>query len=155
MSTVGVFNVVTGPGSFGQMIATHPGVDKVGFTGSTQVRPSSTSLTSDTGEQSVVHTTLPHPSPPPLSLLLSKVGQKLRRAIAGSGKKISLELGGKSPFIVYDSADLDSSVEGVVDAIFFNQGQVTLSSYCMSQSPCSILHFRYAVLVPDCWYRRV
>lgn len=84
----GVFNVVTGPGSFGQMVATHPGVDKVGFTGSTEV------------------------------------GQKLRRAIAGSGKKISLELGGKSPFIVYDSADLDSSVEGVVDAIFFNQGQV-------------------------------
>ena len=53
-----------------------------------------------------------------------QVGQKLRRAIAGTGKKISLELGGKSPFIVFDSADLDSSVEGVVDAIFFNQGQV-------------------------------
>lgn len=84
----GVFNVVTGPGSFGQMIATHPDVDKVGFTGSTEV------------------------------------GQKLRAAIAGSGKKISLELGGKSPFVVFDSADLDSSVEGVVDAIFFNQGQV-------------------------------
>ena len=64
----------------------HPGVDKVGFTGSTD--------------------------------------QKLRRAIAGSGKKISLELGGKSPFVVFDSADLDSTVEGVVDAIFFNQGQV-------------------------------
>jgi aldehyde dehydrogenase (NAD+) len=84
----GVLNVVTGPGSFGQMIATHPDVDKVGFTGSTEV------------------------------------GQKLRRAIAGSGKKISLELGGKSPFVVFDSADLDSTVEGVVDAIFFNQGQV-------------------------------
>ena len=50
----------------------------------------------------------------------------MRRAIAGTGKKISLELGGKSPFIVYDSADLDSTVEGVVDAIFFNQGQVGL-----------------------------
>lgn len=59
------------------------------------------------------------PSPPP------KVGQILRKATAGTGKKISLELGGKSPFIVYDSADLDSAVEGVVDAIFFNQGQVS------------------------------
>ena len=58
------------------------------------------------------------------------MGQKLRRAIAGSGKKISLELGGKSPFVVFDSADLDSTVEGVVDAIFFNQGQVL----CLSLS---------------------
>lgn len=48
----------------------------------------------------------------------------MRRATAGSGVKLSLELGGKSPIIVYDSADLDSTVEGVVDAIFFNQGQV-------------------------------
>jgi aldehyde dehydrogenase (NAD+) len=56
--------------------------------------------------------------------MVQQVGQKLRRAIAGSGKKISLELGGKSPFVVFDSADLDSTVEGVVDAIFFNQGQV-------------------------------
>ena len=84
----GVFNVVTGPGSFGQMLATHPDVDKVGFTGSTEV------------------------------------GQKLRAATAGTGKKISLELGGKSPFVVFDSADMDTTVEGVVDAIFFNQGQV-------------------------------
>ena len=57
--------------------------------------------------------------------MVQQVGQKLRRAIAGSGKKISLELGGKSPFVVFDSADLDSTVEGVVDAIFFNQGQVS------------------------------
>ena len=63
--------------------------------------------------------TILSPSPPP------KVGQILRKATAGTGKKISLELGGKSPFIVYDSADLDSAVEGVVDAIFFNQGQVS------------------------------
>lgn len=43
---------------------------------------------------------------------------------AGTGKKLSLELGGKSPFIVFDSADIDSAIEGVVDAIWFNQGQV-------------------------------
>ncbi|ACU08279.1 aldehyde dehydrogenase [Flavobacteriaceae bacterium 3519-10] len=52
------------------------------------------------------------------------VGKVLRRQIAGSGKKISLELGGKSPFIVFEDADLDSAVEGIVDAIWFNQGQV-------------------------------
>jgi aldehyde dehydrogenase (NAD+) len=54
----------------------------------------------------------------------TEVGRIIRRATAGSGKKLSLELGGKSPFIVYDDADLDSVVEGVVDAIWFNQGQV-------------------------------
>jgi len=52
------------------------------------------------------------------------VGKILRKQIAGSGKKISLELGGKSPFIVFEDADLDSAVEGIVDAIWFNQGQV-------------------------------
>ncbi len=87
----GVFNVITGGGAMGSMLATHPDVDKVGFTGSTEV------------------------------------GQLLRRNCAGTGKKISLELGGKSPFIVFDDADLDSAVEGVVDAIWFNQGQVRLS----------------------------
>src|SRR5690606_20422775 len=66
----------------------HPGVDKIAFTGSTDV------------------------------------GRVIRTATAGSGKKLSLELGGKSPFIVFDDADLDSVVEGVVDAIWFNQGQV-------------------------------
>jgi aldehyde dehydrogenase (NAD+) len=84
----GVFNVLTGGGAMGSMLADHPNVDKVGFTGSTQI------------------------------------GQLLRRLTAGSGKKISLELGGKSPFIVFDDADIDSAVEGVVDAIWFNQGQV-------------------------------
>ncbi len=54
----------------------------------------------------------------------TEVGKIIRRAIAGSGKKVSLELGGKSPFIVFDDADLDSVVEGVVNAIWFNQGQV-------------------------------
>ena len=54
----------------------------------------------------------------------TEVGKIIRKATAGSGKKISLELGGKSPFIVFEDADLDSVVEGVVDAIWFNQGQV-------------------------------
>ncbi len=54
----------------------------------------------------------------------TEVGKIIRRATAGTGKKISLELGGKSPFIVFEDADLDSVVEGVVDAIWFNQGQV-------------------------------
>ncbi|HEU5319690.1 MAG TPA: aldehyde dehydrogenase family protein, partial [Methylomirabilota bacterium] len=52
------------------------------------------------------------------------VGRLIRVATAGSGKRLSLELGGKSPFVVFDDADLDSVVEGVVDAIWFNQGQV-------------------------------
>jgi aldehyde dehydrogenase (NAD+) len=52
------------------------------------------------------------------------VGRHLRKVTAGSGKRLSLELGGKSPFVVFDDADLDSVVEGVVDAIWFNQGQV-------------------------------
>ncbi|MFZ9887349.1 MAG: aldehyde dehydrogenase family protein [Myxococcota bacterium] len=54
----------------------------------------------------------------------TEVGRLIRQATAGTGKKLSLELGGKSPFIVFDDADLDSVVEGVVDAIWFNQGQV-------------------------------
>jgi aldehyde dehydrogenase (NAD+) len=84
----GVINIVTGHGETGAAIVEHPDVDKVAFTGSTEV------------------------------------GRIIRRATAGSGKKLSLELGGKSPFVVYDDADLDSVVEGVVDAIWFNQGQV-------------------------------
>ena len=52
------------------------------------------------------------------------VGRKIREATAGSGKALTLELGGKSPYIVFDDADLDSAVEGLVDAIWFNQGQV-------------------------------
>src|SRR5215467_12439874 len=84
----GVINIVNGHGDTGAAIVNHPDVDKIAFTGSTEV------------------------------------GRIIRRATAGSGKKLSLELGGKSPFIVYDDADLDSVVEGVVDAIWFNQGQV-------------------------------
>jgi aldehyde dehydrogenase (NAD+) len=84
----GVLNVITGDGDTGAAIVAHDDIDKIAFTGSTEV------------------------------------GRIIRKATAGSGKKLSLELGGKSPFIVFDDADLDSVVEGVVDAIWFNQGQV-------------------------------
>src|SRR5438105_637184 len=84
----GVLNVVTGDGRTGGLLVAHGDVDKIAFTGSTEV------------------------------------GRTIRQATAGSGKKLSLELGGKSPFLVFDDADLDSVVEGVVDAIWFNQGQV-------------------------------
>jgi len=84
----GVFNVVTGDGRTGAALVEQPDVDKIAFTGSTDV------------------------------------GRIIREVTAGSGKRLSLELGGKSPFLVYDDADLDSVVEGVVDAIWFNQGQV-------------------------------
>jgi aldehyde dehydrogenase (NAD+) len=84
----GVVNIVTGDGSTGELIVNHPDVNKIAFTGSTDV------------------------------------GRRIRSATAGSGKKISLELGGKSPFIVFDDADIDGAVEGLVDAIWFNQGQV-------------------------------
>jgi aldehyde dehydrogenase (NAD+) len=84
----GVINIITGSSKTGTMMVTHPDVDKIAFTGSTDV------------------------------------GRTLRRQTAGSGKKLSLELGGKSPFLVFEDADLDGAVEGVVDAIWFNQGQV-------------------------------
>lgn len=84
----GVFNLVTGDGSTGAAIVDHKDVDKIAFTGSTEV------------------------------------GRAIRIATAGTGKGLSLELGGKSPFIVFEDSDLDSVVEGVVDAIWFNQGQV-------------------------------
>jgi len=84
----GVVNIITGDGSVGEMIVLHEGIDKIAFTGSTEV------------------------------------GRKIRATTAGTGKALTLELGGKSPFIVFDDADLDSAVEGLVDAIWFNQGQV-------------------------------
>lgn len=84
----GVVNIVTGDGAVGERIVTHPGIDKIAFTGSTAV------------------------------------GRRIRELTAGSGKALTLELGGKSPYIVFDDADLDSAVEGLVDAIWFNQGQV-------------------------------
>ena len=84
----GVVNIVTGDGATGQALVAHPDVDKIAFTGSTEV------------------------------------GRAIRRATADSHKKLSLELGGKSPFVVFEDADLDSAVEGLVDGIWLNQGQV-------------------------------
>jgi len=85
---VGVVNIVTGDGATGEALVKHPNVDKIAFTGSTEV------------------------------------GRAIRAATATSHKRLSLELGGKSPFIVFEDADLDSTVEGLVDGIWFNQGQV-------------------------------
>jgi aldehyde dehydrogenase (NAD+) len=84
----GVVNIVTGDGSTGEALVKHPEVDKIAFTGSTEV------------------------------------GRAIRTATAATPKRLSLELGGKSPFIIFDDADLDSAVEGLVDGIWFNQGQV-------------------------------
>ncbi|WP_306132065.1 aldehyde dehydrogenase family protein [Roseivivax marinus] len=84
----GVVNIVTGDGETGGAIVGHDDIDKVAFTGSTEV------------------------------------GKTIRRQTAGSGKGLTLELGGKSPFVVFADADIDAAVEGVVDAIWFNQGQV-------------------------------
>ncbi len=84
----GVVNVLTGDGTTGELLTKHAGIDKIAFTGSTEV------------------------------------GRLIRQVTAGSGKKLSLELGGKSPFLIFEDADLDAAVEGLVDAIWFNQGQV-------------------------------
>jgi len=84
----GVVNIVTGDGTTGEALVKHPDVDKIAFTGSTEV------------------------------------GRAIRGATATSHKRLSLELGGKSPFIIFEDADLDSAVEGLVDGIWFNQGQV-------------------------------
>ena len=84
----GVVNIVTGDGSTGEALVRHPDVDKIAFTGSTEV------------------------------------GRAIRGATAATHKRLSLELGGKSPFVVFEDADLDSAVEGLVDGIWFNQGQV-------------------------------
>ena len=84
----GVVNIVTGDGAVGEMITAHGDINKVAFTGSTEV------------------------------------GKRIREATAGTGKALTLELGGKSPYIVFDDADIDSAIEGLVDAIWFNQGQV-------------------------------
>ncbi len=84
----GVVNIVTGGDETGALVVAHPDIDKIAFTGSTEV------------------------------------GRILRRVTAGTGKRLSLELGGKSPYVVFDDADQDAAVEGLVDAIWFNQGQV-------------------------------
>jgi aldehyde dehydrogenase (NAD+) len=74
----------------------------------------------------------------------TEVGRILRRATAGTGKKLTLELGGKSPFIVFEDSDLDSAVEGLVDAIWFNQGQVCCagSRLLVQESVADRLHAR-------------
>ncbi len=84
----GLINVVTGDGSTGALVVEHEDIDKIAFTGSTQI------------------------------------GKVIRKVTAGTGKSLTLELGGKSPFIVFEDADIDAAIEGVVDAIWLNQGQV-------------------------------
>ena len=84
----GVVNILAGGPQIGQAIVQHPGIDKVAFTGSTDV------------------------------------GKAIQRTVAVSGKRLSLELGGKAANIVFDDAPLDQAVEGIVNGIFFNQGQV-------------------------------
>jgi aldehyde dehydrogenase (NAD+) len=84
----GVVNVLTGAGETGAAVVAHPGVNKVAFTGSTEV------------------------------------GIAIAEAIAGSGKKLTLELGGKAANVVFDDAPVDQAIEGIVNGIFFNQGHV-------------------------------
>ncbi|MFD0691841.1 aldehyde dehydrogenase family protein [Actinomadura fibrosa] len=84
----GVVNIVTGAGATGQALVEHPGIDKVAFTGSTEV------------------------------------GRQIARSVAGTSKRLTLELGGKAANIVYADAPLDQAVEGIVNGIFFNQGHV-------------------------------
>src|SRR6266699_5254882 len=84
----GVVNILTGAGETGATLVAHPGVDKVAFTGSTEV------------------------------------GIAISQAIAGAGKKLTLELGGKAANVVFDDAPVDQAIEGIVNGIFFNQGHV-------------------------------
>jgi aldehyde dehydrogenase (NAD+) len=84
----GVVNIITGDGETGRLLVEHPGVNKVAFTGSTEV------------------------------------GKAIARSVAGSGKGLTLELGGKAANIVYDDAPIDEAIEGIVNGIFFNQGHV-------------------------------
>ncbi|MCK7614993.1 aldehyde dehydrogenase family protein [Roseibium sediminicola] len=107
----GVLNVVTGDGETGALVTKHEDIDKVAFTGSTEV------------------------------------GRKIREATAGSGKSLMLELGGKSPCVVFEDADLDAAVEGVVDAIWFNQGQVCCagSRLLVHEAVAEDFHARLAV----------
>ena len=101
----GVINIVTGDGTTGEALVKHPDIDKIAFTGSTEV------------------------------------GRAIRGATSASHKRLSLELGGKSPFIVFEDADLDSAVEGLVDGIWFNQGQVCCagSRLLMQESIAEVL----------------
>ncbi|MGK5550916.1 aldehyde dehydrogenase family protein [Actinomadura kijaniata] len=84
----GVVNIITGAGDTGRALVEHPGVDKVAFTGSTEV------------------------------------GKQIARSVAGTRKRLTLELGGKAANVIFDDAPLDQAVEGIVNGIFFNQGHV-------------------------------
>jgi aldehyde dehydrogenase (NAD+) len=84
----GVFNMVTGAGSTGAALVNHPDLDKVAFTGSTEV------------------------------------GKAIQKALAGRGTKLTLELGGKAAHIIFEDATIDQAVEGIINGIYFNQGQV-------------------------------
>ncbi|MFN2443201.1 MAG: aldehyde dehydrogenase family protein [Thermoanaerobaculia bacterium] len=84
----GVVNIITGAGATGAALVRHPDVDKIAFTGSTDV------------------------------------GKRIQRALAGTGKRVTLELGGKAANIVFEDAPLDQAVEGIVNGIYFNQGHV-------------------------------
>ncbi len=98
----GVVNIVTGDGRTGEALVNCRDIDKIAFTGSTEV------------------------------------GRLIRKQTAGSGKRLTLELGGKSAFIIFDDADLDAAVEGLVDSIWFNQGQVCCAgSRALVQEPVS------------------
>ena len=78
-----------------------------------------------TGDGAVGEMIVNHPGIDKIAFTGStSVGRRIREATAGSGKSLTLELGGKSPYIVFDDADIDSAIEGLVDAIWFNQGQV-------------------------------
>jgi len=112
----GVVNIVTGDGTTGEALVVHPDVDKIAFTGSTEV------------------------------------GRAIRRATADSHKKLSLELGGKSPFVVFEDADLDSAVEGLVDGIWLNQGQVCCagSRLLMQESIAGQLSRKLQARMPRC-----
>jgi aldehyde dehydrogenase (NAD+) len=84
----GVVNIVTGGPATGAAVASHPDVDKIAFTGSTEV------------------------------------GKRIQRAVAGTKKKLTLELGGKAPNIIFEDAPLDQAIEGIINGIYFNQGHV-------------------------------
>jgi aldehyde dehydrogenase (NAD+) len=89
----GVVNIVTGAGATGAALVNHPDVDKIAFTGSTNV------------------------------------GKIIQKAVAGTNKKVTLELGGKAANIIFDDAPIDQAVEGIINGIFFNQGTCVLCRF--------------------------
>jgi aldehyde dehydrogenase (NAD+) len=112
----GVVNILPGAGDVGSTLVNHPGIDKVAFTGSTDV------------------------------------GKLIQRSLAGTGRKLTLELGGKAANIVFDDAPLDQAVEGIVNGIFFNQGHVCcagsrlLVQESVADEVLEKLHYRVSTL---------